>query len=763
MFGFMEKKLEKSTCLSDAVQTMQAIYDVKSVDDKRKEYLKNLIENNGGYVPYPYFKVLDEFSEGEIIFCLTEILSNQTTNDENEFKKMSKSPSILKRTGQNNPSWFQKEGHNIKLISLSALGDGNKSEETADFINWIAQLITLPKGSKESGIMADTIYLLPFHPREFGCAYLPSSSEVSSVMEDKRIAKFLGLNGEEQVKLFISIAQMCSHPVIYDVLPQTARFSKIILSHPYAARWADIKELLKEVKDKVYEVTYQFNASGEFSKEVIDSVKDKYVRELEGEIDAQYTDIEKPVFEKLNALMKDIKIELSNNMSLRKTQEILSKRAQDIINSVNGKKVHKEEDIIKHNETTKALIDNGLWPNPGGAWCSAYVPVFDKMNKGKDYPLYKHYDYKGVDVTHFANLDCQTPYYFAYLENGEYNNKVVDFYIDYLLNLQEKYNFDGFRVDHIDHIVDSLSERDGKPISYRIPRKVLGKVNSALKSKIPYFATLAEYMLWDDYYKEYNQDMKFDVLWGNDIIAQSSKTPKAIIQDNNKLEKYNFENQTLKMPLSFLKTYNNQDGEFEAIDRYPAQLGKDGALFKWFKYKFLPGGSYAQRPSLYIDGDESFTNGGIEYVIGREVSMKRNNDLDFYEKFNAINYFSQHSKILSSGKAKLLMQEDNGLCAWEVNSKFGSLLVIANYKNPSEKTEVKNEDGSSHTTVVYGEPVYNNLIKFGQRKLKTYFSFERNSYGVLEFKEKNLDNLIENEITMNVLNPAEFKVYGYDE
>ena len=34
-------------------------------------------------------------------------------------------------------------------------------------------------------------------------------------------------------------------------------------------------------------------------------------------------------------------------------------------------------------------------------------------------------DYKGEDVTHFANLDCQTPYYFVYLENGTYNKSFI--------------------------------------------------------------------------------------------------------------------------------------------------------------------------------------------------------------------------------------------------------------------------------------------------------------------------------------------------
>ena len=88
--------------------------------------------------------------------------------------------------------------------------------------------------------------------------------------------------------------------------------------------------------------------------------------------------------------------------------------------------------------------------------------------------------------------------------------------------------------------------------------------------------------------------MGFDLLWGNDIVSQNTKTPAQIIDDNAKLEKYNVKNGIVN-PLSILKTYNNQDGEFEAIDQYPGQLGADGALYKWFKYKFLPGGKNAKQ------------------------------------------------------------------------------------------------------------------------------------------------------------------------
>ena len=104
-------------------------------------------------------------------------------------------------------------------------------------------------------------------------------------------------------------------------------------------------------------------------------------------------------------------------------------------------------------------------------------------------------------------------------------------------------------------------------------------------------------MLWDDFLKEYHKGMSFDLLWGNDIVSQSEKTPEKITEDNQHLTNYNV-NFKKGEKLSILKTYNNQDGEFRCIDQYPGQLSENGALYKWFKYKFLPGGKFAERPKL---------------------------------------------------------------------------------------------------------------------------------------------------------------------
>ena len=69
------------------------------------------------------------------------------------------------------------------------------------------------------------------------------SSEVSSKLNDKHLEELTGMTVKQQVQTFIKMAQLAGHPVIYDILPQTGRFSKFVLANPNVARWYDITEL----------------------------------------------------------------------------------------------------------------------------------------------------------------------------------------------------------------------------------------------------------------------------------------------------------------------------------------------------------------------------------------------------------------------------------------------------------------------------------------------------------------------------------------
>lgn len=741
------------------------VYRIEEVNDDRKKYLSKTIKKYG-YLPYPQFKVLQELTPAETIFTLIEKLKYAKTFSDDKFISF-KNPSVLARRNIKNSSWFKKEGHDIKLISLSALGDGNSSDCAGKFIDWIKCLITLNSGNDELGILPVTIYLIPFFEREFECAYLPKSSEISHNLRDDNLLKFLGLDELSQVKLFIELAQLCNHPVIYDILPQTARFAKMVLANPKIARWLDINELTLSIVGYVNAICNQIIQKKVYKEEDVLKAQKSYIENLKG-TSKRYNDNEQKIIDEIEEELKEYKILISYKMSFKDKQQELQKRAFETIERTAKKQIKKESDIENQNEIIQALIKEGLWTFPGGAWCSAGVPVFDKMSKDRKYPIFKHYNYKSEDVTHFANLDCQTPFYFYHFEENKYNSEVIDFYIKYTQDLQEEFNFDGFRVDHIDHIVDEVSQdKKGQPLSYRIPSKVLGKVNSNLKKKVPYFATLAEYMLWDGYFKEYHKDMKFDLLWGDDIVCQNSKTPEQIINDNLRLSTYNQKNSNKNTRLSILKTYNNQDGEFRDINQYPGQLGAQGALFKWFKMKFIPGGKFASRPSLLIDGDESFTKVGIERIISKEVSMVRNYDWSFFEKFNALDYFVQHDKLINQGRAILHCQEANGFVCWEivpdsenVKDNDATYLVVANYFSPWELKEVQDEQGRIERKNVRGTITRDNTVNLKKNKrLIAYFDFELDEMNKCVYAQKPLENDITKQITFRELKPGEFKVY----
>jgi len=677
--------------LNTLLNELKLIYKPDNVDENRKNELIELI-NRYGYVPYPHIKALKELTPAETLIALEEKLKLNNTYSDTGFAFDENSVSAVKRAGYQDARWMQKEQHNIKLVNLAGLGNGNETKEPGKFIDWLKQLVTLPAGKPEQGIMATTVYLIPFHPREFGCAYIPKHSGVSEGLKDESV----NLSAKDQVRAFIALCQLAGHPVIYDILPQTGRFSKIILSNPYAARWFEINEL----------------------------------KNLETE---------------------EEKKTASDLMMSKEKQELILQKVKNIVNVTTEEEIPDEQ----HGEIIGKLIKEGLWPAPGGAWNSAGTPVFDKMSEDGSYPMFKHYDHNGTDVTHYANLDCQTPYYFVYLEKGEYNEKVIDFFINFMKKLQKEYNFDGFRVDHIDHITDIVSENNFVPISYRAPRTVLTRLNTEMKAQTPYFASLAEYMLWDDMYVEYHKDMGFDVLWGNDIISQYQKDVERIIADNAQIEEYNKVN-GIPRNMSILKAYNNQDGEFREINQYPGQLGEEGALFKWFKLKFLPGGELANRPVLFLDGDESFTKTGIESVIGAEESMKRAENHDFFAKFDAIDRFAKNSELLNSGKAIAhQFDKESGFASWTVE-KLGvqeKILVVANEKPPVETLQVDGE----WTEVTYKAVQNAEMQAPAGYSISAEYIYDSKTG---DFAEKqDVPNLNGNTLSFSVLNPSEFHIY----
>ena len=755
-FLFKKHEVDKSEIFNNLYSKIKEIYSKEIISAKRQKELSDEMEKYG-YLPYSQAKALDELTSSEVIFCLEKKLELNSTLTNGKLKIANNEISAVKRFGYADADWIKQEQHDIKLINLAALGDGAKDSSPAKFIDWLRQIVILPSGNPKYNILSTTIYLVPFQPRDFGNAYLSASTEeVSERLTDKGLIE-KGISAKEQIQTFIALAQLAGHPVIYDVFPQCGRYSKTVMVHPEIARWVDVKFLTEEISKALNFVAIKL--SQEFDEDDVTIVRNIYKTTLKsGSVDLAPEFM--PIYKRFTEELESKRKELSNFMTKKEEQKKLQKRVTNIVAKIEGvkpSKLKKDKDITKRGEIINALIEEGLWTLPDGAWCSSGIPVFERMAECGSYPMFRHYNQKGDDVSKFAESDCQTPFYFVYLENGDYNLPVINFYLEQLQKLQQDYNFDGFRISHTDFVVDEMSEKDLRPISYRAPRFLLKKINEIMKKETPYFATIAEYRLWNSYFKEYHQDMNFDLLWGNDTKTDYEKIPTEVINNNRELQDYNA-TVTKNSLLSIIKTYNNQDGEFRTVNRYLGLMDKEEALFKWFKFKFLPGGKLAKRPVMYVDGDESFSKDGIEATIQEEVSLIREHDEDFYHKFDAIRRLAINNELTVDGEAQIINQNKNGFISWMISKETVKecFIIAANYLPSNEKILKQNSEGIMEYSIKTNNAIENKKIEIpGDFVLASEFIYEEDKQDFIE--HYNSDNI--KTIEIDKLEPSEFRIY----
>ena len=755
-FLFKKQEVDKSEIFNNLYSKIKEIYSKEIISAKRQKELSDKIEKYG-YLPYSQAKALEELTSSEVIFCLEKKLELNSTITNGKLKIANNEISAVKRFGYADADWIKQEQHDIKLINLAALGDGAKDSSPAKFIDWLRQIVILPSGNPQYNILSTTIYLVPFQPRDFGNAYLSASTEeVSERLTDKGLIE-KGISAKEQIQTFIALAQLAGHPVIYDVFPQCGRYSKTVMVHPEIARWIDVKFLTEEISKALNFVAIKL--SQEFDEDDVTIVRNIYKTTLKsGSVDLAPEFM--PIYKRFTEELESKRKELSNFMTKKEEQKKLQKRVTNIVAKIEGvkpNKLKKDKDITKRGEIINALIEEGLWTLPDGAWCSSGIPIFERMAECGSYPMFRHYNQKGDDVSKFAESDCQTPFYFVYLENGDYNLPVINFYLEQLQKLQQDYNFDGFRISHTDFVVDEMSEKDLRPISYRAPRFLLKKINEIMKKETPYFATIAEYRLWNSYFKEYHQDMNFDLLWGNDTKTDYEKIPTEVINNNRELQDYNA-TVTKNSLLSIIKTYNNQDGEFRTVNRYLGLMDKEEALFKWFKFKFLPGGKLAKRPVMYVDGDESFSKDGIEATIQEEVSLIREHDEDFYHKFDAIRRLAINNELTVDGEAQIINQNKNGFISWMISKETVKecFIIAANYLPSNEKILKQNSEGIMEYSIKTNNAIENKKIEIpGDFVLASEFIYEEDKQDFIE--HYNSDNI--KTIEIDKLEPSEFRIY----
>ena len=142
LFG-KKKDIEKKDAVLNCIYSkLKKKYSFENISVKRKTELKNLISKYG-YLPYPHIKAIEELTPEEVLYGLEIKWKNNKIFKDGKFEFTNNQISVLERNGVTNSDWIKKEGHNIKLINLAALGNGNKSKDTGKLFDWLTQLIII--------------------------------------------------------------------------------------------------------------------------------------------------------------------------------------------------------------------------------------------------------------------------------------------------------------------------------------------------------------------------------------------------------------------------------------------------------------------------------------------------------------------------------------------------------------------------------------------------------------------------------------------
>ena len=158
---------------------------------------------------------------------------------------------------------------------------------------------------------------------------------------------------------------------------------------------------------------------------------------------------------------------------------------------------------------------------------------------------------------------------------------------------------------------------------------------------------------------------------------------------------------------------------------------------------------------MYVDGDESFTQGGIEYTIGEEVGMKRSENEEFFKAFDAIDRFVKDNKIINNGEARIITSDDDGFCAWLITMvpMKTAYLIVSNYKYPTEKIMKTAATGENYKEVVEGYSVFDKEIYIPSDYdiVNEYILKEK------DFEPQPMEKM--EKIHFDKLDPSEYRIY----
>ena len=138
------------------------------------------------------------------------------------------------------------------------------------------------------------------------------------------------------------------------------------------------------------------------------------------------------------------------------------------------------------------------------------------------------------------------------------------------------------------------------------------------------------------------------------------------------------------------------------------------------------------------------------------MSLAREKNYEFFEKFDAIDRFVKSQPIITDGEAQIMTQDEDGFAVWMISKEplKKAFLVVSNYQYPTEFVTV-NENGESRQEWKKGQSVFNKEIKLpGDFTVLSEYVIKDKRYSPQYFENP------KTELSFEELKPSEFRIFA---
>jgi hypothetical protein len=546
-------------------------------------------------------------------------------------------------------AWFYKNA-NEKNGVMSPVKDKKDSSWMAEsdfcFVNIRATGVEQEFGNMVSVcklfplIRADAIHLGPFTAYDFEVIYAVTSVYTISYKIVNRDFEKAGIDAELQMKALVQAAHSLGKTVGFDIEPHTAQFAMSVIMNPEMFRW------------------YKMNSD----KSGLDWGMDSSLMMKEES-------------------QKKIVMELK---SIR--ERVLKENGLKTIEEEHGDTIEKlrQKESIYFN-LIKILINGGYWTVTSQAWNCHGIPAYESYNRegnyiqfyyegenGKNerekaYPILTPIKfYKDIPVNKFPEI------------KPELFEKGVEFFCDIFSRWRDEFDFDFVRYDSVDHIFDSIKNRDYNwPSSDRPTPEILKRCIEASKENGKnYIGNLAERMGIE--IEEY-ASIGYDLMLGTDMMEYiDRKMMEKSFEIGDRLKKVN-QNRGVNFSIPFcIDTHDT--GNIGLMGKPLIKLmGHDRMRQRHFISRFISCGS-GRRPKYEVMGftDMSY---GLHKSNVKDINLNWQSDMEFNKKYNILeNVYEKVKKIIETGEITSKYIDDK-LCWWIIKSENELLIPIVSLEN----------------------------------------------------------------------------------